>query len=1041
MTFDLLEQSLPHIKSHIYPQAIPLTNWKIRESDLPDGQAPSLDDTRWPDFQVPFFWGGYDRTAWFRRELVIPPEFHEKPLVLRLELPEALLFVNGKAFQGIDKNHTDVLLTEKAKAGQKFQLAIQAYSGRTKEVSHFNRADLAVLYRPAMEYYAGLSMLREMDKLIAPATAESKEVREVLRKALIFVKYFKPDGEEYPNAIARGLRFLREAIETDLRSTIPSTIHLVAQSHLDIVWLWNHQEGRRKSGRTFSTALRLLDEFPASLFSQSQAQLYEYVREDYPHLLEQIKQRVAEGRWEVLGSMWVEPDCNLPSGESLVRQILFGRRYFAQQLSADSLVAWLPDTFGFNAALPQILRKSGFKYFSTSKLTWNDTNAFPYNTFRWKGIDGSTIFTHFPSQDLEATLSFKDLSKTWERFQQKEQAPDLLHTFGYGDGGGGPTRDQIVRTTLLKSVPTLPPARTATTLSFFQQAEAQSVEVPEVEGELYLEKHRGTYTTHAWVKRENRLAEGRLYNAELLSCLSYLSGRSATAKKYPVDPLASAWRLVLKNQFHDILPGSAIADAYDQARTDYRDAADLASTAIDKAMRSLTKRKSHPRGGYVFSVFNTLPWSRIDYVEVTFPSTAKAFRITNNAGDQIAYQLLERSRGRVRLLLYLERVPAMGGRTITILPAEEPPESSEPWKVTSRVVETPLFRVRLDRSGRISSLYDKRLRRDLVAKGARANVLQTFMDKPKEWETWDVDEECFGRKTEILRAKASRILQNGPLCSILSHTWKSGNGSLIEQHMHLYHRLPRIDFRTSVRWVERQVFLKAAFPLNMNPHVATFEIPFGTIQRPARPKTPQDKAKFEVPAQQWADFSDQKLGVSLLNDSKYGYDARDGVLRLSLIRSPHYPHDTEPHKRTGDGFTDQGRHEFSYALLPHAGDWRQGETIRRAREFNQPLLLLEGATLMSFPSFLTGIAPNIFVDAVKKAEDGKEIIVRLHEGHGQSCKATLQFGYTIDQAFECDLMETVVKKLSSSRSKLPLKFSPYEIKTLKLRLRPSLART
>jgi alpha-mannosidase len=384
----------------------------------------------------------------------------------------------------------------------------------------------------------------------------------------------------------------------------------------------------------------------------------------------------------------------------------------------------------------------------------------------------------------------------------------------------------------------------------------------------------------------------------------------------------------------------------------------------------------------------------------------------------------------------VENIPPLAGKTLVVTPAPLAGPTEGDWKASSSLLETPLYRIRFDRTGRITSIHDHALRRELLSRDGRGNVLQTFVDKPKEWEAWDIDEECLGRKTDLFSLNSTRTLAHGPLCAIVEFVWKSANGSSITQHLVTYHASRRIDFRTRVHWKERQILLKAAFALNASPGSATYEIPFGTLQRSAKPRTPEEKAQFEVPAQQWADVSDAKFGLSLLNDSKYGYDARDGVLRLTLLRSPHEPHETEPHKHTGDRITDQGEHLFTYALLPHAGDWKTAETARRARELNVPLVIREGLSSTPLPSLLGPLPPALFLDAVKRAEEGEEIVLRLHEGHGSTTRAQVQVGFTVDQAWECDLLERAVKKLKPVRSRIQLRFTPYEIKTLRLKVRP-----
>jgi alpha-mannosidase len=1038
MALDLLDQILPHVANAVYPLSVPLTSWKVKESDLADGSAPALKDKSWADFTVPSFWGGYDRTAWFRTTVTVPQGFSGMPVGVVLDLPEALLFVNGKPYSGLDANHQEVLLTEKAKAGQTFRLAIQAYSGRTKDVSHFKRADLVVIYPTAKILHSALSFFRELEKMYGSGTTESKDLRELIRRTLIYLKYFKPEGEEYPNAIGRALNFLHNTLETEFTAGSEGLVHLLGQSHLDLAWLWTIKEARRKVARTFSSMVRLLDEYPEFRYTQSQAQLYEFLETDYPSLAKEVRAHIESGRWEVTGSTWVETDCNIPSGESLVRQIMLGKRYFKSQFGVDTDIFWVPDSFGYTASLPQIMKKTGIRYFFTTKLAWNDTTKFPYNSFWWEGIDGSRILSHMPPVGLEGNATPKDLRKAWLAYQQKEITPSVMMTYGFGDGGGGVTKKQILTSRFMRTLPTLPQARISSAKEFFESLAQAAADLPVWKGELYLEKHRGALTTLGWIKKANRTAEIGLYTAELLATLAALNpaakGRQA---RYPGAELDAAWKTLLTNQFHDIICGTCIPEVFTAAQEDFARISELTRKALDTSLAQLRTPVQKEQNGWTISVFNSLPWKRSDYVEFSVPGTDKSFRVTDDRGQTCPWQLLGRSKGTTRLLCYIEDIGALSGRTLSVVPQKGQEVEPSQWRIGTKQIESPLYRIRLDGKGSLASIYERRTRREILAGGTRGNVLQAFTDKPKEWEAWDIDAEAETKQHECLRVQSVTTLEQGPLRVVIEIVFKSDRGSVIKQRMMLYHKLARIDFATAADWHERQTLLKVAFPLNVRAQAATYEIQFGSLERASKAKTPQDKAKFEVSAQQWADLSDKKFGVTLVNDSKYAYDIKENVMRLTLLRSPHYPHELDPSKQTDSKTMDQGPHQFRYGLVPHHGDWRSGGSVRSAREFNQPLLVLPGVALRPIEPLLRTLPNGIFLSTVKKAEDGQDTIIRLYEGHGASAKVTLEFGYSVDQATECDLLEQPVAKLKSTKGKLALKFGPYEIKTLRLKLRPT----
>ncbi|MBM4168376.1 MAG: alpha-mannosidase [Ignavibacteria bacterium] len=1035
MPIDLLDQILLHIRRSIYPAVVDLKTWKIKEADLEDGSSTSLRDSSWSDFHVPSFWGGYDRTAWFRRNVTVPNEFSGKSVVLLLDLPGGLLYVDGEPFSGIDGNHQEVLLSPSARGGVELLTAIQAYSGRSKDVSYFNRAQLAVVSPPARALYHSLVTLRELEKLFGTGSPESKELKEVIRRTLIFLKYFDPAGEEYPNAIGRALSFIEKAIDTDLRTSIEGVLHLIAQSHLDVAWLSTMPDARRKCGRTISTVLRLMEEFPEFKFTQSQAYFYHSLKQDYPTLFKQLKQRIQEQRWIPIGDSWVEYDCHIPSGESLVRQHLYGRRFLMSEFGISSDICWLPNTFGFSAALPQILKKAGLTRFFTTKLNWNDSPEFPYHSFRWFGLDGTSILSHVQPTRFDGQLASKTIRKAWEDYKQKDLSRDAVLLFGHGDGGGGPAKDQILRSFSPKEAPGLPRVRCAIPREFFERLGEVTPQLPMWEGELYLQKHRGAYTTQGWLKRENRMSETAFYNMELLSTLAMLNGKSAAARKYPAREVEELWRRLLTFQFHDLIAGTAIADAYHDVKEGFEQIKLRTASLSNRALKALAGPSPKGTKDQRFTLFNTLGWSRSEYVELIVKSPEKFISVCDETGAPLEFQILGHSKDTLHLLCYVPEILPFGSRTVIVSPSDKAPSHDTDWKITARIIEGPIYRIRTDASGRLTSIYDKRLRRELVKKGQRANFLHTYSDKPGEYEAWDLDAGYESKRTDVLKFKSGKIVQSGPLCVVLRLVYRSANGSVLTQDMILYHKVARIDFRTHLKWTEKQTLLKVAFPTNIKTALATYETQFGSIQRPTKPRSPEDVAKFEVPAQQWADLSEPKFGVSLINDCKYGYDARESTLRLTLLRSPRFAHPTEPAERTDDRYTDQGTHEFAYALVSHKGDWRAGETARRAKEFNVPLLVLKNTNLHPVAPIVAGLPPGVHIDSVKKSEEGDEVILRMHEAHGEASKAKLEFGYSILQASECDLMEHETARLKPAKGALSLKFAHYEIKTLKLRLR------
>jgi alpha-mannosidase len=1035
MALDLLEQLLPHVKNAIYPARHPMSVWKFKEGEIPGAHKQSFKDQSWQTTQIPHQWLGDTRTVWFRHLATVPSEFVGKPLAVLLHLQEALLFLDGKLYHGLDDNHKEVFLTEKARSNQSFFLAVQSFSGRKRGINTFNAAELVVINRTARALFHGLTSLRELDRLLGHASPESKDIRELIRRTLIFLKYFKPEGEEFPNAIARAYKFLTGAIETEFKTNVPGLVHLIGQADTDIAWLWTSKEGVRKIARSWSSTLRCLEEFPEASFTQSQAHIHELMSSEFPDTFKQSRIYAAEGRWETVTPFWVEPDFNIPSGESLIRNILYGKRFFKEHCGTDPSVAWLPGSTGFPRSLPQILQKSGIKYFASARLLWNDTTRFPYNNFWWQGIDGTKILSHIPSVGLEGLLTPKDIKQSWDDFQHKESVNVTTQPFGYGKDGGGLSAEQLEYAKVLRTITGLPQSRVSTLMNFFLQVESQAENLPVWTDELYLERHRGTYTTQAWLKKANRECENKLYTAELMSSLAFVLSKSPLHRRYPQAELDGAWRKLIHNQQHRILTGTCIADVYEESRKELTAVNDATAQCIGRASTFFAEPKKKNTKEFWFTVFNPLPFNRSEYVECSVASTARLFSVTDESGRPIEHQLVEHNRRESRILCYIENIPAFSAVSLVIRPKEGKAEHTRGWKTSHRIIETPFYRIRVDKKGGISSLYDKQLRRELIERGKRGNLFQAFQDTPDQWDAWELNPSYERHKMEIFRLRNWKFAESGPLRGRIRFDFRSLNGSSIVQDLLLYHREKRIDFRTRVNWKERRTLLKVAFPLSIKTQTATFETQFGIIKRTTRPKEERDRAKFEVPAQQWADVSEPKIGVSLLNDSKYGYDIRENILRLTLIRSPLYPHPSDPWHLNDDKCTDLGEHHFIYSLYPHAGDWIKGETIRHARALNLPLILFPNTAAKKIAEPLALSKTNIVITCLKKAEMSDDLTLRMYEATGQPTDCSLQLGFPAKSATECDLMENDLKELKMAKGKVALKFKPFEIKTLKLTLR------
>jgi alpha-mannosidase len=788
-------------------------------------------------------------------------------------------------------------------------------------------------------------------------------------------------------------------------------------------------------------------EYPDFKFTMSSARTYEWMQEKYPDLFQQIEQRVKEGRWEIIGGMRVEPDLNMPDGESLVRQILVGKRYFQKNFGVDVKIGWNPDSFGYNYQLPQIYKKSGMDYFVTQKLLWaHEFTVFPYKLFWWQSPDGSRLLTYFPHDyagGIDAEPLATDLSIWMPSIYGKTvpEKPEMMHLYGVGDHGGGPTRIMLDNAERLRAPDAVyPKLEFSFARNFFSDLEKKlpSMQVPTWDGELYFAYHRGVFTTQAETKRRIRRAEETVLNAEKFASLATLYGRA-----YPQDGMELTWQNLLFDHFHDIMPGSGIAVNYLDAK---RNLEDVDRGANDVSIGSLGEIAAHVNTnfntqgeGVPVMIFNTLSWPRTEVTEVEaqLPAPARQIEVVDAAGKLADTQLLsfDKDTHRARLLL-LANTPAFGYATYFVRAATVAPAVHSMLKASSDTLENEFIRVKIDpQTGCMTSLFDKRSGTEALAPAETetggpktstcGNLLQTFVDKPKQWDAWNIDADFEKQHWDLDRADEVKLTESGPLRAVIQIKNHFQNSTFVRD-VFLYAGVPRVDVKMTAEWHEKHILLKVAFPLSAHSDKAAFEIPFGSVERPTTRNTPAEQAQFEVPAQRWADISDATHGFSLLNDCKYGYDAKGNVLRLSLLRSPEWP---DPH-------ADEGHHEFTYALYPHGGGWKEALTIRRGYELNYKLISLpiekhEGA-LAAEHSFLQVQPDNVIVTALKKAEDEDALVLRFYEWAGKEGEVTIQLPPGAESAAETDLMEKPIADLTVRKGEVTLHTKPYEIKTIKV---------
>jgi alpha-mannosidase len=1020
---------------------LPISTWRYHDADIPHGEDPSLDDSAWQTATLTYSErrvsdpGAGPDQAWYRTTFVVPSTAGGKDITgARLKLAvrfsrDGRVFLNGGLVaQGDGRTLDPILITSKAAPGEKVQIAIRVpfheaqgrFLGARIRVDYPGQADPGVLR----------SEIQTAEAVIS-GFPEGKEEREKqLDKAVKDVDFQALDNADQ-GSFSRSLQTAEGDLEPLNAWMKQFTVRLVGNAHIDMAWLWPWTETVEVVRDTFATALQLMNEYPHFIYTQSSVRDYEWLQDKYPAEFKEIEKRVKEGRWELVGGMWVEPDLNMPDGESMVRQLLVGKRYFQKNFGVDVNIGWNPDTFGYTWQLPQIYKRSGFDTFVTQKMSWNETTVFPYKLFWWQSPDGSQVLTYFP-HSYNGTTEPVGLANDIAAYVPSTHFPEIMQLYGVGDHGGGPTRQELDEAVHLENASTVfPKAEFSTARSFFDDVEKSlnsgGLKLPVWNNELYLEYHRGCYTTQSETKKQIRHNEEQLENAEKFAALSFLS----TKQSYSNTRFEGIWKKVLFDDFHDIMPGSGVGNNYVEALRNLNEASLESGQILDTSLDSLTARIDTQGPGVPFVVFNPLSWERTGPVtlEVHTPASGHELEAVDGAGKPLLSQVISADAGteRTKLQVMVNRVPSLGYAVIHVVPVAHQAAAATSLKVDGTTIENRFFKVRIDpKTGCVTSLVSKPENRETVAPGGCGNLLQTFADLPPVQDAWEIKFD--GKSWDLTQPEEVKVVESGPERVVVRITNKFQNSDFVRDVV-VYADEPRIDVNMKVNWHEQHILLKVGLPVNAEATKATFEIPYGTIERPTTRNTPAEQAQFEVPAQRWGDISDPRSGFSLLNASKYGYDAKGNTIRLSLLRSPNMP--------APDGrFADQGYHEFTYALYPHSGDWKAGGTMRQGYELNYPLMPVEVQPHAgSWPqkrSFAAVEPNNVIVTALKKAEDSNDLIFRFYEFEGKPAEVKLRLPEAAASASETNLMEENKKPLTLPQggNELSISTGPYEIKTV-----------
>lgn len=1045
-TDEKIRSRLPLIKPLIHRRAVAIDEFRFKVLDGPLAPAPvekDVDDSAWDVISFNSYWGAWSTDYVMRSRFTVPTDFGAHgPIALHLPLgeagdifchPEGLGYIDGQSYASADRQHHEIYLPDWACDGAEHSIALHGWTGlsgwpadRDSKLKLFMKPCAVVeIDLPTRDFYhlslRALDVAKHMDE---GNTAKNKILKalDVAFKHLDTRDPIRSDAfyDSVPGAHAA---LLAEMAEYEGRMEVD--IIGIGHAHIDVAYLWQVDQTRRKTGRTFSNVLRLMEEYPDYHFSQSQPILYEMAEQDYPEVFAQIQDRVAEGRWEAMGGMWVEPDCNLAGGEALVRQLMLGRQYYTDKFGegAETEVLWLPDTFGFTASLPQLMVQAGMKWFVANKMNWNQYNQMPYQLLWWQGIDGSKVLSHFlttPSTvqylphptTYKAEMTAREVFGTWDNFRQKPAHQELITCFGYGDGGGGPTRELIAAAEAYQHLPGTPKVRMGTVREFFENIEAEGPEdLPIWSGEFYLELHRGTLTSQARMKRFNRKSEGALHDAEFLAALAHLRAGAA----YPAEALRAAWKLVCLNQFHDILPGTSITEVFDDATRDYEAVAGMTEAICAEALAALTdglasETRVIAANSTGFSV------DRIGLLEGAHEGGLTDLR----SNQPLMTQTVEAG-----TLIDLPALPAYG---VLALGAGEPVGEATSLRMTElsdgAIIENDLIRVEFARSGQIRSLFDKTALREVIAAGQTGNQLIAFEDRPMVWDAWDIDIYYEDRAEPLTDVTRFEVIERGPIRAglLIEHDYR---GSTITQRIYVYHNSKRIDFVTDIDWHTSHILLKCAFPVAVLSPRATFDIQFGNTERTTHRNTSWDWARFESVGHKWADLSEGNYGVALLNDCKYGYDIHHNVIRLSLLKSATMP----------DPDQDQGKHQMTYALLPHEGDWRN-DVPENGYDLNLPVICRPvsggGHGQAALQQLLAVSAFNVIVETIKWAEDGRGLIVRMYENERNRGPVRVRFGLDVAQVHRCTILEVDGAQVPVRANEVTLDLNPYEIVTLRV---------
>ncbi len=1027
------QKVLEALKQQVQDFSDPINSWKYSEKCSDNCLNPDYDGGSWKTSGWGQMWHGDKRTVYFKKNYKVPEKIANREvagskvfLYVRCE-DDAYVYVNGELSGSIHRDGT-TYIADNVKPGQIIRITM----------SIKNKQALGIMMKTTVRYSKLDEVQNRTDAFVAQIESvanfadvakDPQKFYDVVNKAAAKVDldaFAKLDDTRYIASLDTALKDF-DALAPEFKQY---DAYLTGYSHIDLCWLWDMHEGEDVVRNTANTILTLMKEYPEFIYTQGQAHTYRWMERDYPDIFNQIKQRVAEGRWEITGGAWVEPDSNLPSGESFVRQFLYGKRYFREKFNKDIIVGWTPDSFGYNWNLPQVRKKAGMIRFLTQKLNSNDTIKYPYKIFWWEGADGTKLLTYFPVGGYGEAVQGPTILDQLKVMMSKNNVKENYVIFGVGDHGGGVTREHLNRAKTLDASPAFPKIHYVSSEQYFKHL-AELVKNPEVNvptwnDELYLQYHRGTYTTQANNKKNNRKSEIMMESVEKFSSIA-----SDAGYKYPSDTIEDNWTTILFNQFHDILPGSSINPVYLDSARDYEKVFAQGDSMLNGALDTIAADVKTAGDGLPLILFNPLSWQRDGVVEIAVPGITSAVQVIAPDGSSLPCQMVTKGT-ETRLLFVARGVPAVGYATYRIFPNGGVKEAPKPsLSASDTVLENEFIKATLDKeTGLLISVIDKRNgNRELLDTKNPSNLIQMYDDYPEHDDAWEIK---LGAEKPVNLFEAPVVTERGPVRVTVRVTFRTANASF-KQNLSLIAGMPMLYERVDADWHEEHKMAKMKFNFSVKNDTVWYDIPYAAIPRKSIPVEPLDKTKTEHCGQKWADFSDASgdFGVTILNTAKYGYDATGSTIRLSLLRAPMYP----------DPYADRGQHEMEYAFMPHTGDWKDSHAPRAGYEFNYALIPVlvaahEGKKPATF-SYYSMEPKNAILSVVKKAEDDSSVVLRIFEAEGRdNTTATIDLPFTPKSISEINLIEDAMTDGNPGTIKgntivVPLK--KFEIKTIKVK--------